>query len=120
MKKVDANLTVTLVPTVDILAWVAKQKEPPFCVGFAAESDNVVEYARIKRKSKGIPLIVANLAAAAIGSDENEITLIDDIGEHTVSRGPKSVIADVIVNHVSKLLALRNPHITPLVSVKNA
>ncbi len=107
IKKADANLLIEMIPTLDILTWVAAQSNPPFCIGFAAESDNVVEYAIKKRKNKGIPLIVANLAMTAIGADENEITLIDDAGEHPVPKGPKSAIARIIVEHAARLLALR-------------
>ena len=120
IKKADANLRVEMVPTVDILAWVAAQNDPPFCVGFAAESDNVVEYAIKKRKHKGIPLIVANLATTAIGADENEITLIDDAGEHPVPKAPKAEIAKIIVEHAAQLLAQQTPQRPTLKSVKHA
>ena len=120
IKKADANLSIEMVPTVDILAWVAAQSDPPFCVGFAAESDNVVEYAIKKRKNKGIPLIIANLATTAIGSNENEITLIDDAGEHSVPKAPKAAIARIIVEHAARLLAEQSPQKPTLKSVKHA
>ncbi len=120
IKKSDANLSIEMVPTVDILAWVAAINEPPFCVGFAAESDNVVEYAVKKRKNKRILLIIANLATTAIGADENEITLIDDAGEHPVPRAPKSAIAKIIVEHAARLLAQQSPQKPTLKSVKHA
>ena len=120
IKKADANLSIEMVPTVDILAWVAAQNDPPFCVGFAAESDNVVEYATKKRENKGIPLIVANLATTAIGADENEITLIDDVGEHPSPKAPKMVIAKIIVEHAARLLAQKSPQKPNLKSVKHA
>ena len=120
IKKADANLSIEMVPTVDILAWVAAQNYPPFCVGFSAESDNVVEYAVKKRKNKGIPLIVANLATTAIGSDENEITLIDDAGQHPVPKAPKTAVARIIVEHAARLLAQQTPQKPTLKSVKHA
>ena len=120
MKKADSKLCIEMVPTVDILAWVAAQNDPPFCVGFAAESDNVVEYAIKKRKNKGIPLIVANLATTAIGADENEITLIDAAGEHPAPRAPKSEIAKIIVEHAARLLAKQTPQKPTLKSVTHA
>lgn len=120
IKKADANLSIEMIPTVDILGWVAAQNNPPFCVGFAAESDNVVEYAIKKRKNKRIPLIVANLATAAIGSDENEITLIDDAGEHPVPKAPKMAIAKIIVEHAARLLEQQTPQKPTLKSVKHA
>jgi phosphopantothenoylcysteine decarboxylase/phosphopantothenate--cysteine ligase len=85
------------VPTVDILAYVAALPNPPFCIGFASETQNVVEYAAKKREKKGIPMIVANLAQNAIGADDNEVTIIDDAGLHPVPRGAKASVARVVV-----------------------
>ena len=120
LKKASEKLTIELVPTVDILATVAAQKSPPFCVGFAAESENVVEYARKKRENKKIPMIVANLATAAIGTNDNEVTIIDDQGEHVVPRAPKPEIARIIVEHAARLFAAHAPHRRNLKSVNNA
>ena len=120
LKKASEKLTIELVPTVDILATVASQMPPPFCVGFAAESENVVEYARKKRQNKKIPMIIANFATAAIGADDNEVTIIDDNGEHAVSRGPKTEVARIIVEHAARLFAAHTPHRRNLKSVNNA
>jgi phosphopantothenoylcysteine decarboxylase/phosphopantothenate--cysteine ligase len=103
MKKSTDALTLTLVPTVDILAHVAQLQNAPFCVGFAAESENVVEYAHKKREKKQIPMIVANHANSAIGADDNEVILIDETGETVVPRGDKSDVARAIVTHAAKL-----------------
>ena len=62
IKRTDANLTLQLVPNPDILAWVAALPDAPFCVGFAAESQNLQEFADVKRRKKKVPLMVANLA----------------------------------------------------------
>ena len=97
LKKSGTPLTLELVPTVDILAYVARLPNPPFCIGFAAETQNVVEYASKKREKKGIPMIVANLAQDAIGADDNEITIIDDAGLHPVPRGSKASVARAVV-----------------------
>jgi phosphopantothenoylcysteine decarboxylase/phosphopantothenate--cysteine ligase len=78
IKKSGESLTITLKPTIDILATVAARRNPPFCVGFAAESQDVVRLAEEKRRRKKVPLIVANRAQDALGSDFNEITLLDD------------------------------------------
>ena len=120
IKKKTANMAIELVPTVDILAWVASQPRAPFCVGFAAESESVVEYARKKRENKKIPMIVANLATAAIGADDNEVTIVDERGEHPIQKGSKAVVARVIVDHASKLLLSQTPHLPSLKSAKNA
>jgi phosphopantothenoylcysteine decarboxylase / phosphopantothenate---cysteine ligase len=103
MKKAGTRLMIELTPTVDILATVAALATPPFCVGFAAESENVVEYARKKREHKRIPVIVANLASEAIGANDNAVTLIDDAGEHRFPKAPKAQIAAQIVAHVANL-----------------
>lgn len=124
MKKTTANMTLTLVPTVDILASVAARPNAPFCVGFAAESENIVEYASKKRQSKRIPMIVANDASLAIGSDDNAVTIIDDAGKHVIARAGKAEIAQKIIAHAARLyLATRSPsanNITTLKPTKHA
>ena len=54
---------------------------PPFCVGFAAETENLGENAEAKRRKKKLPLLAANLVQEAIGSDESTLTLFDDTGK---------------------------------------
>ncbi|MGZ8266755.1 MAG: bifunctional phosphopantothenoylcysteine decarboxylase/phosphopantothenate--cysteine ligase CoaBC, partial [Burkholderiales bacterium] len=103
IKKSEANLTLELVPTTDILAYVAGLPKPPFCVGFAAESEKLSEYAESKRKRKKLPLLAANLAQDAIGADESEITLFDDNGAHPLPRGPKEALARQLVAHIAAL-----------------
>jgi phosphopantothenoylcysteine decarboxylase/phosphopantothenate--cysteine ligase len=103
IKKSDRALSLELVPNEDILAYVSGLPKPPFCVGFAAESERLAEYAEEKRKRKKIPLLAANLAQHAIGADENEITLFDDEGSHPLARAPKDVVARQLVAHVAKL-----------------
>ncbi|HUP96253.1 MAG TPA: bifunctional phosphopantothenoylcysteine decarboxylase/phosphopantothenate--cysteine ligase CoaBC [Burkholderiales bacterium] len=103
IKKTDRNMSLELVPTADILAYVAGLPRAPFCVGFAAESEKLAEYAESKRKRKKLPLLAANLAQNAIGSDENEITLFDDEGAHPLPRAPKDVVARQLVAHIAKL-----------------
>jgi phosphopantothenoylcysteine decarboxylase/phosphopantothenate--cysteine ligase len=70
----------------DILARVAALPNPPYCVGFAAESDNVIENARAKLAAKGIPLVIANRAQDALGADENELQLVDGSGVTSLAR----------------------------------
>jgi phosphopantothenoylcysteine decarboxylase/phosphopantothenate--cysteine ligase len=102
IKKTSADLHLTLVPNPDILAWVAALPKPPFCVGFAAESQKLHEFADAKRRKKKVPLMVANLAQNAIGADDNEITLLDDSGTHTLPRAPKPEIARQLVAYIAK------------------
>jgi phosphopantothenoylcysteine decarboxylase/phosphopantothenate--cysteine ligase len=103
LKKSAEALEIRLKPTVDILAQVAKMPDGPFCVGFAAESENLADYAQAKRQRKNIPMIVANLVQHAIGHEENEVTIYDDAGAHALARAPKSRIARAILAHAIAL-----------------
>jgi len=99
------GMTLDLVENPDILAWVAARKNGPFCIGFAAESENLGEHAREKRVRKSVPLLAANLAQEALGADDNSLTLFDDRGEHPLGRGPKIELARKLVAHVAALMA---------------
>ena len=103
IKKSDAALTLELIPNPDILAYVASLPKPPFCVGFAAESEKLREHAAAKRKKKNIPLLAANLAQNAIGSDDNELVLFDAAGEHVLPRADKLVLARALLRHAAAL-----------------
>ena len=103
IKKNDAALTLQLVPNPDILAYVAALPQPPFCVGFAAESEKLREHATAKRKQKNIPLLAANLAQDAIGSDDNELLLFDAAGEHRLPRADKLTTARALLQHAVTL-----------------
>jgi phosphopantothenoylcysteine decarboxylase/phosphopantothenate--cysteine ligase len=103
IKKSDSAMSVELVPNTDILAYVSGLPKAPFCVGFAAESEKLAEYAEAKRKRKKLPLLAANLAQDAIGADENEIILFDDAGAHPLPRAPKEVVARQLVEHIARL-----------------
>ena len=104
IKKNVASLTLELTPNKDILAEVASLPNAPFCVGFAAETENLLAYAEAKRKAKKLPLIVANLASDAMCSDENSVTLLDKNGAHPLERAPKSAIAKLLLAHVANML----------------
>jgi phosphopantothenoylcysteine decarboxylase/phosphopantothenate--cysteine ligase len=104
LKKRDDALTLKLKPTVDILASVASRPSPPFCVGFAAESHEVVAFGEEKRKRKKLPLLVANRAQDALGSDDNEVTLLDDHGAHALPRMSKALLAQRLVEEIAKRL----------------
>ena len=100
LKKSTASLTLELIPNPDILAQVAALPNPPFCVGFAAESENLAEYAEQKRRAKKLPLLVGNLAQQAIGSDDNELVLFDDDGMHPLPRADKLTLARQLMQHI--------------------
>jgi phosphopantothenoylcysteine decarboxylase/phosphopantothenate--cysteine ligase len=103
IKKGSAPMEIHLKPTEDILAYVAQLPQGPLCVGFAAETENLADYAQAKRARKKIPMIVANLLQHTLGKEENEVTIYDDHGAHTLARAPKSRIAHAIVAHALKL-----------------
>jgi phosphopantothenoylcysteine decarboxylase/phosphopantothenate--cysteine ligase len=103
LKKQDQALTLQLEPTVDILASVAGRAKPPFCVGFAAESHDLERFAEDKRRRKKLPLLAANLAQHAIGTDDNELVLFDDAGRHPLGKGPKLVQARALIQHIARL-----------------
>jgi phosphopantothenoylcysteine decarboxylase/phosphopantothenate--cysteine ligase len=102
IKKQDAPLTLELIPNPDILAHVASLPKPPFCVGFAAESENLYEYAEQKRRAKKLPLLVGNIAQHAIGNDENELVLFDDQGSHTLPRADKLSLARNLMRNIAQ------------------
>jgi phosphopantothenoylcysteine decarboxylase/phosphopantothenate--cysteine ligase len=104
IKKSKSSLTIELKPNKDILAEVASLPNPPFCVGFAAETENLLEYAEAKRKSKKLPLIVANLMRDSMGQDENSVTLLDDKGTHTLPRLPKQSVAELLLQHIAGMI----------------
>ena len=95
---------IELAENPDILAAVARLPNAPFCVGFAAESHNVLEHARAKRLRKGVPLIVANHAVSAMGSGNNQVTLISDSAETALPEMGKRDTADAIVAEIARLL----------------
>ena len=102
IKKSADKLTLELVPNPDILAYVANLPNPPFCVGFAAESENLAEHAEQKRRAKKLPLMVANLAQQAIASDDNELILFDESGSHALPRADKLTLARQLMLHIAQ------------------
>jgi phosphopantothenoylcysteine decarboxylase/phosphopantothenate--cysteine ligase len=95
--------TIELIENPDILAEVAAMQGGPFCVGFAAESRNLEEYAQTKRRKKNIPLIAGNLIQDGFGGDDNRLVLFDDAGAHPLTPAPKSVLARQLIEHIATL-----------------
>lgn len=102
IKKSTDNLTLELVPNPDILTYVANLPDPPFCVGFAAESENLAEFAEQKRRAKKLPLLVGNLVQQAVGSDDNELVLFDDSGRQTLPRADKLTLARQLMGRIAQ------------------
>jgi phosphopantothenoylcysteine decarboxylase/phosphopantothenate--cysteine ligase len=109
IKKSDAALTLELLPNPDIIARVSARPNAPFCVGFAAESEQLHAHASEKRRKKNLPLLAANLAQHAIGSDDNELILFDDAGAHALPRADKLTQARALLRHAAQLYRKGKP-----------
>ena len=96
--------TLELEANPDILASVAALPKPPFCIGFAAESEKVLEYARAKRLRKGIPMLIANDVSQAMGKSTNQITIITDDEELSFPEKEKLQVAEEIVQSLARHL----------------
>lgn len=103
IKKESSSISLELKKNKDILSEVASLPNPPFCVGFAAETENLIAYASQKRIAKKIPLIVANLVQESMGHDNAHIHLIDENGVHAVPTDNKQNLADTILTHIHQL-----------------
>ena len=101
--------TFALTENPDILAAVAALPQPPYCVGFAAESEQLAAHARAKLTRKRVPLIVGNLGPATFGQDDNALLLVDAAGERALpadgSRADKLTLARALVRDVAQRLA---------------
>ena len=109
LKKTDseaaqAGRTIELTTNPDILAEVASLPAAPYCVGFAAESRNLDEYAEAKRRRKRLPLIIGNLVSEGLGTAENRVTLYDDAGSHPLPVLPKADLARRLVDELARRL----------------
>lgn len=107
IKKSDKKMTLELIPNPDILSTISHLPSPPFCVGFAAETDQLEKNAMLKRRLKKLPLLVGNLAQDAIGSDESELMLLDDHGKHMLAKAPKIQQARRLIKHITSLYESR-------------
>ena len=92
----------------DILAEVAASERARsgqlFCVGFAAESHDVLRHAQEKRRRKGVPLLVGNIGPATFGQDDNALVLVDDQGHTDVPRADKLTLARQLMQHIAQRL----------------
>ncbi|MEB2348612.1 MAG: bifunctional phosphopantothenoylcysteine decarboxylase/phosphopantothenate--cysteine ligase CoaBC [Comamonadaceae bacterium] len=105
-----------LVENPDILARVAASARARsgvlYCVGFAAESENLLEHARAKRERKGVPLLVGNIGPATFGQDDNALLLVDSAGSHELAHASKRELGRQLVVELAHRLAAargRNP-----------
>ena len=100
--------TVSFTENPDILATVAQGERARsgrlFCVGFAAESHDLVANAQAKRVRKGVPLLVGNIGPAAFGRDDNQLLLVDERGTRELPRASKQALARTLVAEIAPLL----------------
>jgi phosphopantothenoylcysteine decarboxylase/phosphopantothenate--cysteine ligase len=107
----DAMPALRFAQNPDILASVAGTTSItgwPYCVGFAAESENLIEYGAAKREKKGIPLLVGNIGHHTFGQDENSIVLFDDSGHTVLPQAGKLQLARQLVSEIAKRLERRS------------
>ncbi|HEY9024839.1 MAG TPA: bifunctional phosphopantothenoylcysteine decarboxylase/phosphopantothenate--cysteine ligase CoaBC [Burkholderiaceae bacterium] len=97
--------TFELTENADILADVARLSPGPYCVGFAAESENLLKHAREKLQRKNVPLIVGNLGPATFGRDDNALVLVDAKGERELPSADKLTLARQLVAEIAARIA---------------
>ena len=89
----------------DILATLAQspraQSGALFCVGFAAESHDLLAHASAKRARKGVPLLVGNIGPATFGQDDNALLLVDERGARELPRAAKLVLARQLIADIA-------------------
>ena len=92
----------------DILATVAQSQHALvgdlFCVGFAAESHDLLAHATAKRQRKGVPLLVGNIGPATFGQDDNALLLVDAQGHHELPRASKRILAQQLIAEIAQRL----------------
>ena len=99
IKKTQRGMQIELVRNPDILASVASLEQKPFTVGFAAETGNLVENARNKRRAKGVDMIAANQVGDGLGFDtpDNALHVFWENGEHKLPLQSKAILAEQLV-----------------------
>jgi len=97
--------TFELTENADILADVARLSPRPYSVGFAAESENLLQHAREKLQRKNVPLIVGNLGPATFGRDDNALVLVDAQGERELPHADKLTLARQLVQEIARRIA---------------
>jgi len=97
----NPDILATVAGTTSLNGW-------PYCVGFAAESENLIEYGAAKREKKGIPLLVGNIGHHTFGQDENAIVLFDDNGHTVLPQAGKLQLARQLVSEIAKRLEQRS------------
>jgi phosphopantothenoylcysteine decarboxylase/phosphopantothenate--cysteine ligase len=89
----------------DILAAVAGLSTRPYCVGFAAESENLLQHGEEKRRKKNVPLLVGNIGPQTFGQNQNELVLFDEKGQKSLPRADKLVLARQLIGEIASRIA---------------
>jgi phosphopantothenoylcysteine decarboxylase/phosphopantothenate--cysteine ligase len=112
IKKTNAQcISLELVKNPDIVASIAALATPPFTVGFAAESENVIAYAQQKRRHKRLDMIIANdISVPGIGfhADDNAVTVIDATELRTISQRSKTQLARELIEIIANRLSAKS------------
>ena len=106
LKKDVTGMSLELEPTIDILKEVGLSKNKIFKVGFAAESENLIENAQKKLKTKNLDLIVANLIQESMGLDDAKISIIDKNNVIDVPKSNKIVVAKLILEEIVRHISM--------------
>jgi phosphopantothenoylcysteine decarboxylase/phosphopantothenate--cysteine ligase len=101
LKKDNSDMTLQLTPTIDILKEIGLSKNKIFKVGFAAESENLIENAQKKLKEKNLDLIVANLIHESMGLEDTKISIIDKNNVIDVPKSNKILAAKAILKEIA-------------------
>ncbi len=108
IKRSAATLTIELEPNPDIVATVAALPRRPFVVGFAAETENLLDNARGKLARKGLDLVIANDVSApgiGFGSDDNQVLVVSPLGTLRPPRLPKAQLARLLMDQIAQAMA---------------
>lgn len=105
--------TLSFVENPDILAGIAAGaralNKQLFCVGFAAESEDLLAHAQAKRQRKGVPLLVGNIGPDTFGQDDNALLLVDERGEMDLPRASKLTLARQLVAEIARRMPAPKP-----------
>lgn len=110
-KKSGQTLNLTLTPTRDILRSVTQRPSPPFAVGFAAETENLLDNARSKLEKKSLDMVAANVVGVkglGFESNDNELHVLWNSGQKLLTKAPKEIIASQLVSLIAKCFGQRS------------
>ena len=105
IKKTSNIKSIQLTENKDILASVCKLKDKPICIGFAAETENLIANAKQKLKNKKCDAIILNdISNSEIGlkSNKNEVHFISEKNSEKIDKNSKQIIAEIIINKIAK------------------